>query len=45
VLLVLLAGLLAVAAAVGVTPVGQEWADAFAGLAADLIDDLQGLFS
>jgi uncharacterized membrane-anchored protein len=37
-LLVMLAGLVALAAAVGVTPVGQEWADSFS-------DTLQGLFS
>ena len=42
--LVLLAGLLAVAAAIAVTPVGQEWADALARLVSDLTDDLQGLF-
>jgi uncharacterized membrane-anchored protein len=38
VFLVLLAGLLALAAAVAVTPVGQEWLTA-------LTDYLQGLFS
>ena len=37
-LLVMLAGLVALAAAVAVTPVGQEWAD-------QLIDTIQGLFS
>lgn len=42
--LVLLAGLIAVAAAIAVTPVGQEWADALARLVSDLTDDLQGLF-
>ena len=42
--LVLLAGLLAVAAAIAVTPVGQEWADALARLVSALTDDLQGLF-
>lgn len=42
--LVLLAGLVAVAAAIAVTPVGQEWADALAQLITDLTDDLQGLF-
>ena len=41
---VLLAGLVAVAAAIAVTPVGQEWTDHLAGLLADLTDDLQGLF-
>lgn len=45
VFLVLLAGLVAVAAAVAVTPVGQEWADALARALADLTDHLQGLFS
>ena len=44
VFLVLLAGLVALCAAIGVTPVGQEWVDsAVAGLA-DLLDYLQGLF-
>ena len=42
--LVLLAGLIAVAAAIAVTPVGQEWADQLGRLLADLTDDLQGLF-
>lgn len=42
--LVLLAGLIAVAAAIAVTPVGQEWADALARLITDLTDQLQGLF-
>ena len=37
-LLVMLAGLVALAAAVAVTPVGQEWAD-------QLTDTIQGLFS
>ncbi|MFC7493946.1 MULTISPECIES: putative cytokinetic ring protein SteA [unclassified Nocardioides] len=37
-LLVMLAGLLALAAAVSVTPVGQEWADSFS-------DTIQGLFT
>lgn len=37
-LLVMLAGLVALAAAVAVTPVGQEWAD-------QLIETIQGLFS
>lgn len=41
---VLLAGLVAVAAAIGVTPVGQEWADELVRLIAQLTDDLQGLF-
>jgi uncharacterized membrane-anchored protein len=42
------AGLLALGAAIGVTPVGQEWADALASslgpATTDLIDSLQGLF-
>ena len=37
VLLVLLAGLVALAAAVAVTPVGQEWVDALVRLTADLV--------
>ena len=45
VLWVLFAGLVAVAAAVGTTPVGQEWADALLASAGDLIDYLQGLRS
>jgi uncharacterized membrane-anchored protein len=48
-MLVMLAGLVALAAAVAVTPVGQEWADSFTAALADLIDSLtsfaQGLFS
>jgi uncharacterized membrane-anchored protein len=43
-----LAGLLALGAAIGVTPVGQEWADTLVAAAGptttDLIDSLQGLF-
>lgn len=43
-----LAGLVALGAAIGVTPVGQEWADALVTAAGptttDLIDTLQGLF-
>ncbi len=39
------AGLIALAAAIGVTPVGQEWADALSSGASDLFDSLQGLFS
>lgn len=46
-LAVTIAGLLALAAAVGVTPVGQEWADAATPVVTDalitLIDRLQGL--
>jgi uncharacterized membrane-anchored protein len=45
VFLVLLAGLIAVAAAIAVTPVGQEWADQLAQLVSDLTDDIRGLFS
>ena len=48
-LLVMLAGLVALAAAVAVTPVGQEWADTLTADLADLVDSLtsavQGLFS
>jgi uncharacterized membrane-anchored protein len=44
VFLVLLAGLAALAAAIAVTPVGQEWVDHLARLLADLTDHLQGLF-
>jgi uncharacterized membrane-anchored protein len=48
-LAVTLAGLLALAAAIGVTPVGQEWADAATPVVTDavatFIDRLQGLFS
>lgn len=39
-LLVMLAGLVALAAAVAVTPVGQEWADSLAAAVADLVDTL-----
>jgi uncharacterized membrane-anchored protein len=46
-LAVTLAGLVALAAAIGVTPVGQEWADTvtpvIAGATADLIERVQGL--
>ncbi|WP_107774703.1 putative cytokinetic ring protein SteA [Nocardioides sediminis] len=42
------AGLVALGAAIGVTPVGQEWADSLAATVGptttDLIDTLQGLF-
>ena len=44
-LLVLLAGLVALAAAVAVTPVGHEWADSLAATLSDLFDRAQGLFS
>lgn len=47
-LLVMVAGLLALAAAIGVTPVGQEWADAATPVVTDavttLLDRVQGLF-
>lgn len=47
-LLVMLAGLIALGAAIGVTPVGQEWADQLSASLADLFDaastKLQGLF-
>ncbi|WP_426244763.1 putative cytokinetic ring protein SteA [Nocardioides sp. LHG3406-4] len=42
---VLLAGLVALAAAIGTTPVGQEWADSVLAAGSDLIDYLQGLRS
>jgi uncharacterized membrane-anchored protein len=48
-MLVMLAGLVALAAAIAVTPVGQEWADSLAAQLGDLVDSLtsfaQGLFS
>ena len=44
-LVVGLAGLVALAAAIGVTPVGLEWGDTLAQGASDLLDSLQGLFS
>jgi len=40
---VMLAGLIAVAAAIAVTPVGQEWAHALAAALSDFTDFLQGL--
>ena len=47
-LAVTVAGLLALAAAIGVTPVGQEWADAATPVVTDavttLFDRVQGLF-
>lgn len=43
--LLLLAGLLALVAAVAVTPVGQEWAEALGRTVSDLFDTLQGKFS
>ena len=45
VFLVLLAGLVAVAAALATTPVGQEWADDLSRLARDLVHQIQGLLS
>ena len=45
VLLVLLAGLIAVAAAVSVTPVGREWVADLLPPLRSLIDDLRGTFS
>ena len=48
-MLVMLAGLVALAAAIAVTPVGQEWADSLPAAITDLVDTLtssvQGLFS
>jgi uncharacterized membrane-anchored protein len=41
---VLLAGLVAVAAAVAVTPVGQQWGSDLLSLLADLTDQIRGLF-
>ena len=43
--LVLLAGLLAVVAAIGVTPVGQQWFDDLRPALSDLFSTVQGLFS
>jgi uncharacterized membrane-anchored protein len=44
-LLVMLAGLVALAAAVSVTPVGHEWAQTLADTCSDLYDQALGLFS
>jgi uncharacterized membrane-anchored protein len=44
-MLVMLAGLVALAAAVSVTPVGQEWADSLSAALSDLSERIQGLFS
>lgn len=44
-LVVVLAGLVALAAALSVTPVGQEWADQLTAALSDLFDRAQGLFS
>ncbi|GGD27201.1 thiamin pyrophosphokinase [Nocardioides daphniae] len=43
-LAVVVAGAVALAAAIGTTPVGQEWADALTGQLSDLLDQLQGMF-
>lgn len=45
ILLTLLVGVIAVAAAIAVTPVGQEWIDALPGAVSDLIDRTRGLVS
>jgi len=45
VFLLLMAGLIALAAAIGITPVGQEWAEDVRRVASDLFDNLQGLIS
>ncbi|WP_121258688.1 putative cytokinetic ring protein SteA [Nocardioides ferulae] len=42
-MLVMLAGLIALSAAVSVTPVGQEWAETATAALADLYDSLHGL--
>ena len=42
---VLLVGLVALAAAIAVTPVGRQWLDGAEPLIRTLLDDLQGLFS
>ena len=44
-LVLMLAGFVALAAAVSVTPVGQEWVDAASAVLSDLYDRIQGLFS
>ena len=44
-LAVFVAGLVALLAAIGTTPVGQEWADALTTHLSDLIDQLQGMFT
>ena len=43
--LLLMAGLIALAAAIGSTPVGQEWAADVGRACSDLLDQLQGLLS
>ena len=42
---VLIAGLVAVAAALGTTPVGQEWSDDLSDRTSSVIDTIQGKFS
>ena len=42
--LAVLAGLLALAVAVAVTPVGQQWWSSVAGALSDVPDRIQGLF-
>src|SRR4051794_11647044 len=44
-MLVMLAGLVALAAAIAVTPVGQEWVDTLSTALSDLADQIQGLLS
>jgi uncharacterized membrane-anchored protein len=44
-LLVMLAGFVALGAAISVTPVGQEWSDSLAATVSDLYDHVLGLFS
>lgn len=44
-LLVMLAGLVALVAAVSVTPVGQEWTDSLSSALSDLSASIQGLFT
>ncbi len=44
-MLVMLAGLVALTAAIAVTPVGQEWADSLGATLSDLYDQALGLFS
>jgi uncharacterized membrane-anchored protein len=42
-MLVMLAGLVALAAAVAVTPVGQEWVDQWSAALSDIVDNIRGL--
>lgn len=44
-LAVLVAGLVALAAAIGTTPVGQEWAELLSDQTSHLLDLIQGMFS